>query len=48
MKNVYLFVFMTLTLVTYSQEKVIDTIKKKEKKFQFIMVEMYHLIVILI
>jgi hypothetical protein len=33
MKNAYLFVIMMLTLVTYSQEKVIDTIKKKEKKF---------------
>jgi len=33
MKNVYLFVVMILTVVTYSQEKVIDTIKKKEKKF---------------
>jgi hypothetical protein len=33
MKNVYLFVVMMLTAVTYSQEKVIDTIKKKEKKF---------------
>ena len=33
MKNVYLFVVMMLTVVTYSQEKVIDTIKKKEKKF---------------
>jgi hypothetical protein len=33
MKNVYLFVVMILTVVTYSQEKVIDTIKKKDKKF---------------
>ena len=33
MKNVYLFVVMMLTVVTYSQEKVIDSIKKKEKKF---------------
>ena len=32
MKNVYLFVVMMLTVVTYSQEKVIDSIKKKEKK----------------
>ena len=32
MKNVYLFVIMMLSLVTYSQEKVIDSIKKKEKK----------------
>ena len=33
MKNVYLFVVMMLTVVTYSQEKVIDSIQKKEKKF---------------
>ena len=33
MKNVYLFVVMILTVVTYSQEKVNDTVKKKEKKF---------------
>ena len=32
MKNVYLFVVMMLTVVSYSQEKVIDSIKKKEKK----------------
>lgn len=32
MKNVCLFVVMMLTVVTYSQEKVIDSIKKKEKK----------------
>ena len=32
MKNVYLFVVMMLTLVSYSQEKVIDSIKEKEKK----------------
>jgi hypothetical protein len=32
MKKVCLFVVMMLTVVTYSQEKVIDTIKKKEKK----------------
>jgi len=33
MKNVYLFVVIMLTAVTYSQEKVIDSIQKKEKKF---------------
>jgi hypothetical protein len=33
MKNVYLFVIMMLTVVSYSQEKVIDSINKKEKKF---------------
>ncbi len=33
MKSVFLFVVMMLTVVTYSQEKVIDSIKKKEKKF---------------
>jgi hypothetical protein len=32
MKNSYLFVIMLLTMVGYSQEKVIDTIKKKENK----------------
>ena len=32
MKNSYLFVIMALTMVGYSQEKVIDTIKKKEIK----------------
>jgi hypothetical protein len=32
MKNVYLFVVMMLTVVSYSQEKVIDSIKEKEKK----------------
>ena len=30
MKNSYLFVFMLLTMVGYSQEKVADTIKKKD------------------
>ncbi|MFZ4670866.1 MAG: hypothetical protein ACOYLT_02515 [Flavobacterium sp.] len=33
MKNSILFVIMMLNVVSYSQEKVIDTIKKKEKKF---------------
>ncbi|MFY8065799.1 MAG: hypothetical protein ACOVNM_04825 [Flavobacterium sp.] len=33
MKNVYLFVVVMLTVVTYSQEKLIDSIQKKEKKF---------------